>query len=180
MYGFFLLVAITGLTGIWASLLAQLVKDPPEMQETLVWFLGWEDLLERDRLLTPVFLGCGSAGKESACNMGDLGLIPGLGRYPGEVKGYPLQYSGLENSMAFTVAKSWTQLSDFHFHFHWHLGHKSHRRKAANCHTQNANSAQTEICWLRSSAKVSVTVDRNHCVCVLFPLWFFSNFIVLI
>ena len=42
---------------------------------------------------------CGSAGKESVCNVGDLGLIPGLGRSPGERKGYPLQYSGLENSM---------------------------------------------------------------------------------
>ena len=41
----------------------------------------------------------GSQGKESACNEGDLGLIPGLGRPPGEGKGYPLQYSGLENSM---------------------------------------------------------------------------------
>jgi len=41
----------------------------------------------------------GSAGKESAWNVGDLGLIPGLGRSPGEGKGYPLQYSGLENSM---------------------------------------------------------------------------------
>ena len=48
-----------------------------------------------------VFLGfpCGSAGKESACNVGYLGLIPGLGRSPEEEKGYPLQYSGLENSM---------------------------------------------------------------------------------
>ena len=55
----------------------------------------------RDRLHTPVFLGfhCGSAGKESSCNAGDLGLIPGLGRLPGEAKGYPHQYSGLENSM---------------------------------------------------------------------------------
>ena len=55
----------------------------------------------RDRLPTPVFLGfpCGSAGKESACNAGDLGLIPGLGRSPGEGNGYPLQCSGLENSM---------------------------------------------------------------------------------
>ena len=44
---------------------------------------------------------CGSAGKESACNVGDLGLIPGLGRSPGEGKGNPLQYSGLENSMHF-------------------------------------------------------------------------------
>ena len=41
----------------------------------------------------------GSNGKESVCNAGDLGLIPGLGRSPGEGKGYPLQYSGLENSM---------------------------------------------------------------------------------
>ena len=60
----------------------------------------------------------GSAGKESACNVGDLGLIPGLGRSPGEGNGYPLLYSGLENSMdciVHGVAKSWTQLSDFHF-----------------------------------------------------------------
>ena len=42
---------------------------------------------------------CGSPGKESACNAGDLGSIPGLGRLPGEGKGYPLQYFGLENSM---------------------------------------------------------------------------------
>ena len=42
---------------------------------------------------------CDSAGKESAYNVGDLGLIPELGRSPGEGKGYPLQYSGLENSM---------------------------------------------------------------------------------
>ena len=42
---------------------------------------------------------CGSAGKESACNAGYLGSIPGLGRSPGEENGDPLQYSGLENSM---------------------------------------------------------------------------------
>ena len=55
----------------------------------------------RDRLPTPVFLGFpwGSTGKESACNAGGLGLIPGLGRSPGKGKGYPLQYSGLENCM---------------------------------------------------------------------------------
>ena len=54
----------------------------------------------RDRLPTPVFLGFpgSSAGKESACDAGDLGLIPGLGRSPGEGN-YPLQHSGLENSM---------------------------------------------------------------------------------
>ena len=56
---------------------------------------------KRDRLPTPVFLDfpCGSASKESAFNVGDLGLVPELGRSPGEVKGYPLQYSGLENSV---------------------------------------------------------------------------------
>ena len=44
-------------------------------------------------------MGCGSAGKESACSAGDLSSIPGLGGSPGEGKGYPLQSSGLENSM---------------------------------------------------------------------------------
>ena len=73
---------------------------------------------ERDRLPTAVFLGfpCGLAGKESACNVGDLSLIPGLGRSPGEGKGYPLQYSGLGNSMdciVHGVAKSRTRLSLF-------------------------------------------------------------------
>ena len=84
-------------------------------------FLGQENPWRRDRLPIPVFLGfpCGSAGKESACNTGDLGSIPGLGRSPGDGKGYPLQYSGLENSMDYIVhgvAKNRTQLSDFHFH----------------------------------------------------------------
>ena len=62
---------------------------------------------------------CGSAGKEAACNEGDLGSIFGLGRSPGEGKGCTLQYSGLENPMDYTVhgvAKSQTRLSDFHFH----------------------------------------------------------------
>ena len=57
------------------------------------------------------------AGKESACSAGDPSSIPGLGRSAGEGNGYPLQYSGLENSMdclVHGVAKNWTQLSDFH------------------------------------------------------------------
>ena len=71
------------------------------MQETPVRFLGWEDLLEKGWTTTPVFLGFpgGSAGKESSRNAGYLGSIPGLGRSYGEGNGYPLQYSGLENSM---------------------------------------------------------------------------------
>ena len=65
-------------------MIVQLMKKPPAMQEILVPFLGWEDLLEKK-------------------------------------KSYPLQYSGLENSMdciVHGVTKSWTQLNDFHFHFH--------------------------------------------------------------
>ena len=62
----------------------------------------------------------GKDGEESASNAGDLGLIPGLGRSPGEGNGYPLQYSGLENFMGRGawwatvpgVTKSWTRLSD--------------------------------------------------------------------
>ena len=99
--------------GVWASLIAQLVKSPPAMQETR--FDSWVGKIHwrRDRPPTPVFLGFpgGSAGKESACNAGDLGSIPGLERFPGEGKGYPLQCSGLENSMDCVVhgiAKSWT------------------------------------------------------------------------
>ena len=52
-----------------------------------------------------------TAGKESACNVGDLGLILRMGRSPGERNSYPHQYSGLENSMDYIVhgvAKSWT------------------------------------------------------------------------
>ena len=66
----------------------QLVKNPPAMQETPVQSLGREDPLEMS------FPG-GSAGEGSACNAGDLGSIPGLGRPPGEGKGYLLQCSGL-------------------------------------------------------------------------------------
>ena len=58
------------------------------------------------------------AEKESPCNAGDLDSIPGLGRSPGDGKGYPFQYSGLENSMdciVHGVAKSQTRMSDFHF-----------------------------------------------------------------
>ena len=72
----------------------------------------------KDESDTPFSLGflCGSASKESAHNAGDLGLIPGLGRFPGEGRGCPLQYSGLENSMNHTfhgIIKNQTLLSNF-------------------------------------------------------------------
>ena len=106
----------------WASLVAQLVKNLLVMRGP--WIDSWVGKIcwRRVRLPTAVFLGFpgGSAGKESACNWGDLGSIPGLERSPEERNTYPLRYSGLENSMnciVHGVAKSQTQLSDFHFHF---------------------------------------------------------------
>ena len=104
-----------------ASLVTQLVKKiclqsrRPQFNSRVGKFPS-----RRGRLPTPVFLGfpVGSADKESACNLEVLGLIPGLGRSPGEGKGYPLQYSGLEKSMdsiVYGVTKSWTQLNDIHF-----------------------------------------------------------------
>ena len=92
-----------------------------------------------------------SAGKESTCNAGDLGSVPGLGRSPGEGNGYPLQYSDLENPMdciVYGVPKSRTRLSDFHsyltvflcfciFSLLWlnlSLAKFSHRQKAGRGH----------------------------------------------
>ena len=124
---------------VWASLVAQRVKNPPAMQDTWVRSLGWEDHLDkgtaahssilpgeflglwRHRLSTSVFMDFpgGSDGKESAYHTGDLGLSPGSGRSPGGGYGNPLQYSCLENSpmdrgswwaAVRRVAKSWTGL----------------------------------------------------------------------
>ena len=64
---------------IWASLIAQWVKNPPAMQDSPVQFLGREDLLDKGQAthFSVLRLPCGSAGKESACHAGDLGSIPG-------------------------------------------------------------------------------------------------------
>ena len=92
-----------GISGLHllGTLGVQLVKNPPAMQETQ--FNSWVRKIcwRRDRPPTPIFLDFpgGSDSKESTCNVGDLGLIPGLGRSPGEGNGNPLQYSGLENAM---------------------------------------------------------------------------------
>ena len=80
----FCLAAVGRLLIVGASLIVQLVKNPPTMQETWVVLLGFPG---------------GSIGKESACNAGDLGSIPGLGRSPGREHGNLLQCFCLENSM---------------------------------------------------------------------------------
>ena len=71
---------------------------------------------------------CRLVGKESTCNAGDIGLIPGLGRSPREGKGYPLQYPGLKNSWTVQSMGSQSQirLSDFHFHFHFRHSADAH------------------------------------------------------
>ena len=91
------------LKGVRASLVAQLVKNLPVMQEPR--FNSWVGKIpwRRDRLPTPVFLGFpgGSDGKQSACNAEDAGLIFWLGRSPGKGMAVErtLQYSCLENSI---------------------------------------------------------------------------------
>ena len=111
----------------------------------------------RDRLPTPVFLGFpgGSTGKESVCNAGDLGLIPGLGRSSGEGKGYPLQYSGLENSMdciGHRVAKNQTRLSDIHF-THFTIGSEWSHQDLVEWSQKRGNSLPLSLDFI---SKVSV------------------------
>ena len=93
---FFSFTFTTFYTPKWASLGTQLVANLPTMQETPVRFLGQEDSLETGQVNCPVFLGFpgDSNGKESACNAGDLGLIPGLGRSPGGGQPTPLFLPG--------------------------------------------------------------------------------------
>ena len=90
----------------WTHVLALaggILSTVPPGKCSLHSFKWYSISLERQKIMTLFYrvvgFHCGSAGKESACNVGDLGSIPGLGRSPGEGKGYPLQYSGLENSM---------------------------------------------------------------------------------
>ena len=103
----------------WSSAGTEFAYNAGDGFDSWIGKIPWR----RERLPTPVFLGFpgGSAGKEPAHNAGSPGSIPGLGRSPGEGKGYPLQYSDLENSMdciVHGVTKSPTWLSDFHFPVH--------------------------------------------------------------
>ena len=130
----------------WVFLVAQLVKTLPAMWETWVWSLGWEDPLEMGMAIHSSTLawripwmeepgGLQSMGsqrvghdergglvrQESACQAGDVGSIPGLGRSPRDANGKPLQYSCLESptdrgaqwATVHGVAKSQTRPSNF-------------------------------------------------------------------
>ena len=84
-----------------------MVKNLPARQETLVQYLGWEDPQEKGKATHSSILG---PPLWLNCNVGDLGLITGLGRSPGEGKVYPFQYSGLENSMDCIVPEGHKEL----------------------------------------------------------------------
>ena len=94
------------------------VSSFPQPWTIIILFIVYEISLFFFKIPQSTYMGFpdSSVDKESACNAGDPNLIPGLGRSPGEGKGYPLQYSGLENSMGCTVhgvAKRWTRLTAF-------------------------------------------------------------------
>ena len=109
--------------------------DISEVIDSWVGKICWR----RDRLPTPVLLDflCGSAGKESACNAGDLGSIPGSERSPGEGKGYPLQYSGLENAIIvdFPIAQMVKNLPAMQEMGVWSLGQEDTLEKEMAIHS---------------------------------------------
>ena len=94
--------------------------------------------------------------KEPICNAGDLGSIPGLGRSPGEGKGYPLQYSGLEDSLNCIVpgvAKIWTRLRDFHLLFTYCYALFLNSR--SKCSEADSLKLQDPLSTLSTSSSVS-------------------------
>ena len=106
--------------------------------------------------------------------MGDLGSFPGLRRFPGEGKGYPLQYSDLENSMGCTVhrvAKSWTRLSDFHSHLRTILYHYTNA---------TVKSETIQVFWvahLGADIYIFVSVIYNQeCIVTSYKHWQEINF----
>ena len=111
----------------------------------------------------------GSAGKEFACNVGDLGSIPGLGRSLGEGKGYPLQYSGLENFMdcvVLGVAKSQTWLSNFHS-IMW----MPRQKLLSMPHRFKTNKGYLHSLWTASTAAIFYkyySTGLYSCICNIF------------
>ena len=121
---------------------------------------------------------CGSAVKESTCNAGDLGSIPGLGRSHGEGKGYPLQYSALENSMDCIfpgVAESdRTDWATFTFTFkRWFRarGDLMVAKKAEKrLHSLTWRKTQISSCWLLQCkiSRIHGGINNNNCDSISF------------
>ena len=94
---------------LFSASLASSFRNVSAILGLLLLYINFRISLSNSFRMVGIFTGitihlfpCGSAGKEAVYNVGDLGSFPGLGRSPGEGKGYPLQYSGLENSMDFS------------------------------------------------------------------------------
>ena len=129
------------------------------------WFDFWVRKFpwRRNWIPTPVFWGFSgdSAGKESTCNMANLGLIPRLGRSPGDGKGYPLQYSDLKNSMNYIdhgVTKIQTQPSNFHFHIWEDTNVWAHWTHSFHMHLSYLGSNPTFLivwkAWIPNSSNI--------------------------
>ena len=133
-------------TRVWASSGSWWTKNPG----------GCGPWVRKESDTTELNWTCGSAGKESTCNAGDLGLIPRLGRSLREAKGYPLKYSGMENSMDYIVhryAKSQTWLSKFHFH-------RDHWKTERTCNNRNQ-------CVIPIPKKGNAKECSNYCTVAL-------------
>ena len=116
--------------------------------------------------LTVFGFPCSSAGKESTFYVGDLGSVPGLGRSPGEGNGYPLWYSGLENSMDCTVrgiTKSRTRLSDFHSLVLRFPGGSDDKRVCLQCRRPRLDPWVGKIPWRRERQPTPVFLPgKSH------------------
>ena len=90
--------------GAWWATVHGVAKSRTRLSNfTSLHFCAYTQCIYLIHLVFSMGFPGGSTGEESACNAGDLGLIPGLGRSSGEGKGYPFQYSGLGNSMVYIV-----------------------------------------------------------------------------
>ena len=118
---------------VWTFLVAQLVKNPPAMQETLVWFWVGKIPWKRNRLPTPVFMGFpgGVDGKVSACNAGDLVSIPGLIPWRRAWQPIPVflpeespwkeEPGGLQSTGSKRVGLDWACTHTYYTHKHIHI-----------------------------------------------------------
>ena len=126
---------------------------------------------ERDgNTRSPCLPPVASANKESICNARDLGSIPGLGRSPGEGKGDPFQYSGLENSqdsIVHGVAKSQTRLSNFHFTYL--------PPEKSVCRSRSDRTRHGTIDWLQIGKGVHQDCILSPCLFNLYAVYTIQN-----
>ena len=150
----------------WASRVALLVKNSPAVQETLIRFLDRKIPRRRawqpTRLSTPVLLGFpgGSVGKESAWNVEDLGLIPGLGRSPGGEHGNPLQCSCLENPQGQRINGGLQCMGSQRFGHAWATKHSTHNESLSKI-TQQQLFHLFFSCILTSNQKCPRKEHKN-------------------